>query len=64
MLLVLFQANVTSLIQLYIIGVFVSFTLGQTGMIRHWIRLLREGTGELKRGQVRTISRSTPSARS
>ena len=26
-----FQANVTSLIQLYIIGVFVSFTLGQTG---------------------------------
>jgi amino acid transporter len=40
-LLVLFQANVTALIQLYIIGVFVSFTLGQTGMIRHWIRLLR-----------------------
>lgn len=40
-LLVLFQANVTSLIQLYIIGVFVSFTLGQTGMIRHWIRLLK-----------------------
>ncbi len=40
-LLVVFQANVTSLIQLYIIGVFVSFTLGQTGMIRHWIRLLR-----------------------
>jgi amino acid transporter len=40
-LLVVFQANVTSLIQLYIIGVFVSFTLGQTGMIRHWIRLLK-----------------------
>ena len=40
-LLVIFQANVTSLIQLYIIGVFVSFTLGQSGMIRHWIRLLR-----------------------
>jgi amino acid transporter len=40
-LLVLFQANVTSLIQLYIIGVFVSFTLGQSGMIRHWIRLLK-----------------------
>nr|WP_194241612.1 APC family permease [Galbitalea soli] len=43
-LLVIYQANVTSLIQLYIIGVFVSFTLGQTGMIRHWIRLLRGGT--------------------
>jgi amino acid transporter len=40
-LLVLFQANVTSLIQLYIIGVFVSFTLGQSGMIRHWLRLLK-----------------------
>ncbi|MEO6532908.1 MAG: APC family permease [Pseudolysinimonas sp.] len=53
-ILVVFGANVTSLIQLYIIGVFVSFTLGQTGMIRHWIRLLREGTGDLSRGQVRT----------
>jgi amino acid transporter len=41
LLLVLYQANVTSLIQLYIIGVFVSFTLGQSGMIRHWIRLLK-----------------------
>ena len=36
-----FQANLTQLIQLYIIGVFVSFTLGQTGMVRHWIRLLK-----------------------
>jgi len=53
-ILVVFRADVTSLIQLYIIGVFVSFTLGQTGMIRHWVRLLREGTGELRRGQVRT----------
>ncbi|MEP6841979.1 MAG: APC family permease [Pseudolysinimonas sp.] len=53
-ILVVFQASVTGLIQLYIIGVFVSFTLGQTGMIRHWRRLLREGTGELTRGQVRT----------
>jgi hypothetical protein len=29
------------LIQLYIIGVFTSFTLGQTGMVRHWNRALR-----------------------
>ncbi len=42
-LLLLFRANVTALIQLYIIGVFVSFTLGQAGMVRHWRRLLREG---------------------
>jgi amino acid transporter len=35
-----FDAEVTRLIQLYIIGVFVSFTLGQIGMVRHWTRLL------------------------
>lgn len=39
--LVLFQANLTTLIQLYIIGVFVSFSLGQLGMVRHWKRVLR-----------------------
>jgi len=42
-LLVAFQASLTALIQLYIIGVFVSFTLGQSGMVKHWLRLLREG---------------------
>ena len=50
-LLVVYEANVTSLIQLYIIGVFVSFTLGQSGMIRHWIRLLR--TNPPNRGSIR-----------
>ena len=40
-LIVAFQAEVTRLIQLYIVGVFVSFTLSQTGMMRHWNRLLR-----------------------
>ncbi|WP_313354902.1 APC family permease [Microbacterium sp.] len=40
--LVAFQANLTALIQLYIIGVFVSFSLGQIGMVRHWRRMLRE----------------------
>lgn len=39
--LVVFQANLTTLIQLYIIGVFVSFSLGQLGMVRHWKRELR-----------------------
>jgi amino acid transporter len=39
-LIVAFQAEVTRLIQLYIVGVFVSFTLSQTGMLRHWNRLL------------------------
>jgi amino acid transporter len=40
-LIVAFQAEVTRLIQLYIVGVFVSFTLSQAGMIKHWNRLLR-----------------------
>ncbi|WP_331768233.1 APC family permease [Embleya sp. NBC_00896] len=39
-----YQASVTSLIHLYILGVFTSFTLSQTGMVRHWNRELREET--------------------
>ncbi|MEW1963025.1 APC family permease [Microbacterium sp. NPDC077644] len=39
--LIVFQARLTTLIQLYIIGVFVSFSLGQIGMVRHWRRMLR-----------------------
>ncbi|KQV18535.1 DNA-binding protein [Kitasatospora sp. Root187] len=41
-LLWLYDANVTSLIHLYILGVFTSFTLSQIGMVRHWNRTLRE----------------------
>lgn len=40
-LIVLYNAEVTKLIQLYIVGVFISFTTSQTGMVRHWNRLLR-----------------------
>jgi amino acid transporter len=40
-LIFLYKADVTRLIQLYIVGVFTSFTLGQTGMVRHWNRALR-----------------------
>jgi amino acid transporter len=35
-----FEASTTRLIQLYIIGVFVSFTLSQAGMVRHWLALI------------------------
>ena len=41
---VAFDAEVTRLIQLYIVGVFVSFTLSQSGMVRHWNRQLRTET--------------------
>lgn len=37
----IYGADSTRLIQLYIVGVFVSFTLSQTGMVRHWNRHLR-----------------------
>ncbi|MER6844612.1 APC family permease [Streptomyces platensis] len=42
-LIILFDAELTRLIQLYIIGVFVSFTLSQTGMVRHWRTVLAAG---------------------
>ena len=40
-LIYIFDSDVSKLIQLYIVGVFVSFTLSQLGMVRHWTRLLR-----------------------
>ncbi|MFT4136815.1 APC family permease [Microbacterium sp.] len=43
--LVVYRANLTTLIQLYIIGVFVSFSLGQLGMVRHWRDVLRTRGG-------------------
>jgi hypothetical protein len=36
-----FNASVTALIQLYVVGVFVSFTVSQFGMTRHWTRHLK-----------------------
>ena len=60
-ILLVYKANLSALIQLYIIGVFVSFTLGQSGMVRHWIRMLREGTGPA--GKSSGACRSTRSAR-
>jgi amino acid transporter len=51
-LIVAYQATVTSLIQLYIVGVFVSFTLSQTGMIRHWNRHLKVETDPKVRARM------------
>jgi amino acid transporter len=50
-----FDAQVTQLIQLYIVGVFVSFTVSQAGMVRHWTRHLRTETDGVKR---RSMQRS------
>lgn len=49
-----FAASPTRLIQLYILGVFVSFTLSQTGMVVHWTRALHTGP----RLAVRNIHRA------
>lgn len=42
-LLVIFGADVNRLIPLYAFGVFLSFTLSQSGMVRRWLRLKEEG---------------------
>ncbi|GGD19587.1 APC family permease [Nocardioides daphniae] len=51
-LVVAFDAEVTRLIQLYIVGVFVSFTLSQLGMVRHWTRALTKETDSAERGRM------------
>ncbi|UXA20017.1 APC family permease [Mycobacterium sp. SMC-4] len=57
---VAFQAEVTALIQLYIVGVFVSFTMSQIGMVRHWTRLLRTETDtEMRRRMMRSRAINT-----
>jgi len=53
-LIVALDAEVTRLIQLYIIGVFVSFTASQTGMVRHWTRLLKDEREPAARAKMQT----------
>ena len=38
-----FDADLTALIQLYVVGVFTAFTLSQAGMVRRWRRLKEPG---------------------
>ncbi|MQW76312.1 amino acid permease [Nocardioides sp. dk4132] len=47
-----FDAQTTRLIQLYIVGVFVSFNLSQLGMIRHWTRHLATETDPAARAKM------------
>ncbi|MFI6322152.1 APC family permease [Nonomuraea sp. NPDC050556] len=47
-----FQADVSRLLNLYIVGVFVSFTLSQTGMVIHWTRHLKTETDPKVRFQM------------
>jgi len=51
-LVVIYQANPSNLINLYVIGVFVSFTLSQLGMIRHWTRNLKSTVDRAERARM------------
>jgi amino acid transporter len=42
-LIIAFDADLNKLIQLYLVGVFISFTLSQTGMVLRWRRLREPG---------------------
>lgn len=42
-LLIVFAGDTSRLIPLYAVGVFLSFTLSQAGMVRHWLKVRRNG---------------------
>src|SRR5262249_50234803 len=42
-LVIIFAGNTHGLIPLYAVGVFLSFTLAQAGMVRHWYKTREEG---------------------
>jgi hypothetical protein len=44
----IFKADLNVLIHFYVVGVFTSFTLSQSGMVRHWITEGRKGEGAMK----------------
>jgi amino acid transporter len=62
-LLVVFQGSTHALIPLYAVGVFLSFTLSQAGMVRHWLKeehpaphhILLNGLGALTTGVVTVV---------
>ena len=47
-----FDGSATRLIQLYILGVFTSFTLCQAGMVRHWNRKLADAADAAERRRI------------
>ncbi len=51
-LILAFKADVTALIQLYVVGVFVSFTVSQLGMLLHWTRHLKSEQDPVRRRQM------------
>jgi amino acid transporter len=58
-LIVAFGGSVTNLIPLYTVGVFIAFTLSQSGMVRRWWRMRAEERGWRKRAAVNGIGALT-----
>jgi amino acid transporter len=53
LLIAAFDADVNRLIQMYIVGVFTSFSIGQWGMVRHWNRELLSVSDQQERRRMR-----------
>jgi amino acid transporter len=58
-LIVAFGGSVTNLIPLYTVGVFVAFTLSQSGMVRHWWKLREEEPGWRWRAAINGLGATT-----
>jgi amino acid transporter len=58
-LLVAFGGSVTALIPLYTVGVFMAFTLSQSGMVRHWWKLRSEQVGWWRKATINGIGALT-----
>jgi amino acid transporter len=54
-----FGGSVTNLIPLYTVGVFIAFTLSQSGMVRHWWKLRAEQRGWQRRAAINGIGAIT-----
>jgi amino acid transporter len=54
-----FGGSVTNLIPLYTVGVFIAFTLSQSGMVRHWWRLRSEQRGWQRRAVINGVGAVT-----
>ena len=59
LLLVAFRGSVTNLIPLYTVGVFVAFTLSQTGMVKHWWRARQTVRGWRHRAAINGLGAVT-----
>jgi len=58
-LIVAFSASVTALIPLYTVGVFIAFTLSQSGMVKRWFRVRAEQPGWQRRALINGIGATT-----